>query len=137
MGSCTVDDYVFLRYLANDLHGRELTEFVSHLRTCEACGQRLAEERALSALMKRSRPLYAASPALRTRVARLFVEFAEPSRRAPLPMMRTWRFLWRPLSYPKKVTPAIERLGESLSEPGEKLPRCACLRRLRVVFWWR
>jgi anti-sigma factor RsiW len=136
MTPCVVDDRVFLRYLANELHGRQLTEFLRHLRSCEACGQRLAEERALSALLKRSRPLYAASPALRTRVNRLFSEEMATARASERALKRSWRFFYRS-TYPLKLTGSATRLDEGLGELQDKRPRCACLRLIREVFWWK
>jgi hypothetical protein len=69
MGPCTVDGLIFLRYLGNELPGKELAEFRQHLRACDTCRVRLAEERALSLLLRLSRPLYAAPAGLRARVS--------------------------------------------------------------------
>jgi|SRR5215813_5351036 len=64
------DDYIVqtLRYLVNDLKGAELEQFRSHLRGCADCRAHLAEEEALSKTLVRSRPLYSAPDALRSRV---------------------------------------------------------------------
>jgi anti-sigma factor RsiW len=58
-----------LRYLDNDLRGRELDDFRSHLEACADCRASLEAEQALSHLLQRSRPLYSASAALRSRVS--------------------------------------------------------------------
>lgn len=58
-----------LRYLDNDLRGQELDEFRSHLKTCADCRENLEAELALSHLLHRSRPLYSAPAALRSRVS--------------------------------------------------------------------
>jgi hypothetical protein len=65
----TVDGLMFLRYLGNELRGKELTEFRHHLLACYRCQVRLAEERALSLILRRSNPLFAAPIGLRTRVS--------------------------------------------------------------------
>lgn len=58
-----------LRYLDDDLHGQELAEFRSHLEACADCRTVLEAEQALSRLLHRSRPLYSAPVALRSRVS--------------------------------------------------------------------
>ena len=58
-----------LRYLDDDLQGRELDDFRSHLEACADCRAALEAEQALSSLLHRSRPLYSAPPALRSRVS--------------------------------------------------------------------
>jgi mycothiol system anti-sigma-R factor len=61
-------------YLDNELSGRELEEFRSHLEECETCRADLAIGEKLSDLLRRSRPLYYAPEALRDRVAQLTAE---------------------------------------------------------------
>ena len=58
-----------LRYLDDDLHGKELVEFRSHLEDCADCRTDLEAEQGLSRLLHRSRPLYSAPVALRSRVS--------------------------------------------------------------------
>ena len=58
-----------LRYLDDDLHGKDLAEFRSHLEACADCRTDLEAEQALSRLLDRSRPLYSAPVALRSRVS--------------------------------------------------------------------
>lgn len=43
-------------------------DFLTHLAECAHCRKQLEEEQAPSSLLRRCRPLYAASEALRTRV---------------------------------------------------------------------
>ena len=70
MNSC--DDAVnILRYLHNELSGPELETFRSHLQSCPTCKVRLEEERALSSVLHRSRPLYGAPEPLRSQVSEI------------------------------------------------------------------
>lgn len=58
-----------LLYLDHQLSGALLEDYRAHLQSCAECRADLAEERALSGLLKRSRPLYAAPDELRARLA--------------------------------------------------------------------
>jgi anti-sigma factor (TIGR02949 family) len=58
-----------LRYLDDDLKGQELEDFRSHLTSCSNCRAHLDEEKALSQLLHRFRPLYSAPASLRGRVS--------------------------------------------------------------------
>lgn len=58
-----------LHYVDNSLQGKELTDFRAHLECCENCRAAVETERGLSQLLRRSRPLYSASLALRARMA--------------------------------------------------------------------
>ena len=58
---------VFL-YLDNELKDQELEAFLAHLADCALCKTRLAEERELSKVLHRTRPLYIAPDQLRTRI---------------------------------------------------------------------
>ena len=80
MKSC--DEYAIkaLRYLDNDLEGRELDDFLSHLESCANCRAHLEAEKELSATLHRSRPLYSAPVALRHRVAAAVVHNSTSSR---------------------------------------------------------
>jgi anti-sigma factor RsiW len=69
-----------LLYLDNELSGPDLKEFLAHLRACIACRKKLAAEEELSVLLRRSRPLYSAPDALRSRVIAALAE--------PLPWTR-------------------------------------------------
>jgi anti-sigma factor RsiW len=66
------DDAVnILRYLDNELSGRELETFRAHLQSCRTCKVRLEEERVFSSVLHRSRPLYRAPAELRSRVSEI------------------------------------------------------------------
>jgi anti-sigma factor RsiW len=70
MNSC--DDTVnILRYLDNELSGRELEVFLAHLGSCPTCKVRLEEERAFSSVLHQSRPLYRAPEQLRSQVSEI------------------------------------------------------------------
>ena len=55
-------------YLDKSLSSQDLDDFRGHLEECEACRLELEAEERLSALLRRARPLYVASDALRKRV---------------------------------------------------------------------
>jgi len=65
------DEYAVtvLRYLDNDLEGRELEDFRSHLNSCANCQAQVGEEIALSKLLHRTRPLYSVPAQLRARIS--------------------------------------------------------------------
>jgi mycothiol system anti-sigma-R factor len=67
------DDYsaTIQLYLDRELSGQGLEEFRVHLEECEACQTELEAEEKLSALLRRSRPLYSAPDALRARVMQI------------------------------------------------------------------
>jgi hypothetical protein len=66
-----------LRYLDDDLQGRELIDFHNHLKACAACLASLEAEQALSYLLHRSRPLYLAPATLRSRVSAAVMQHSE------------------------------------------------------------
>ena len=68
MNSCG-DGVDLLRYLDNQLSGQELETFCAHLQNCLTCKVRLEEERRLSAVLHRSRPLYRAPEELRRQMS--------------------------------------------------------------------
>ena len=68
MKDCDQHGIKTVRYLDADLKGDELAEFRAHLEVCAECQTRLAEERALSNVLHRARPLYLAPAALRASV---------------------------------------------------------------------
>jgi hypothetical protein len=65
---CDGGSQSILRYLDQDLHGRELLQFRTHLVECATCKQEIDAEEELSLLRHRSPPLYAAPAGLRDRV---------------------------------------------------------------------
>lgn len=69
MSPCDEYRVKILRHLDNDLRGQELDDFRSHLETCADCRANVEAEHALSHLLHRSRPLYSAPAALRSRVS--------------------------------------------------------------------
>jgi anti-sigma factor RsiW len=69
MSDCDEHGVRILSYVDNCLHGQELDDFRAHLEQCSNCRASVETERSLSQLLRRSRPLYSAPPALRERVA--------------------------------------------------------------------
>jgi mycothiol system anti-sigma-R factor len=69
MSACNDRGVRILGYLDDDLAGQELAEFRAHLEHCPTCQASIEAERSLSQLLRRSRPIYSAPPALRARVA--------------------------------------------------------------------
>ncbi len=66
------------QYLDNKLHDKNLENFLAHLRTCVNCRRQLSEERALSDLLRMSRPIYSAPAELRARISASLVRYAAP-----------------------------------------------------------
>jgi mycothiol system anti-sigma-R factor len=77
MGPCDEYRVKTLRYLDNDLQGQELNDFRTHLEACAGCRASVEAEQALSHLLRRSRPLYAAPAALRSRVSAAIMQHTE------------------------------------------------------------
>jgi hypothetical protein len=65
MKKCVRNHTVVLRFLSGDLSLRERAAFLFHLGCCPDCRATLEQEQALSSMLRRARPLYTASPALR------------------------------------------------------------------------
>jgi hypothetical protein len=88
MNGC--DEYAIktLRYLGNELDGQELEDFLSHLHSCAGCREHLEAEKELSATLHRSRPLYSAPAALRSRLP---AAVAQASASSPSDR-RAWHF---------------------------------------------
>jgi anti-sigma factor RsiW len=107
-----------LLYLDNALTGQKLEDFRAHLADCSDCRGRLEEERALSSLLRETRPLYLAPQALRTRIAAAAAEQAAAVSRASVRSRKTrmqnltrWlldlgqpAFRWKPLALMIAVT---------------------------------
>jgi mycothiol system anti-sigma-R factor len=97
MDSCSDNNLNILRYLDNQLSGRELEAFVAHLETCKECTLQLEAEQALSRLLRDSSPLYPAPLALRARVSAVL---NQTPARSPISqrLRRVWRGLaqWTP-----------------------------------------
>lgn len=79
MSPCNEHNLKILSYLDNRLSGQELDGFRSHLEDCSSCRARVEAERSLSQLLRRSRPLFSAPPALRARVAAAAEQYADPA----------------------------------------------------------
>jgi anti-sigma factor RsiW len=77
MNPCDEYHVKTLRYLDDDLQGHELIDFRNHLKACAECRASLEAEQALSNLLHRSRPLYRAPAALRSRVSAAVTEHSE------------------------------------------------------------
>lgn len=69
MNACEEHTVDLMLYLDNELVGGKLMEFLAHLKICVDCRAALEEQLTLSAVLRRSRPLYSATPKLRARVA--------------------------------------------------------------------
>lgn len=69
MDPCEEYSLKALQYLEDRLEKQELDDFLAHLEVCSNCRTSVENERALSQLLHRSRPLYSAPPTLRARVA--------------------------------------------------------------------
>ncbi len=97
MDSCSHHNLNILRYLDHHLNNQELEAFFAHLKTCHKCRARMEEEQALSCVLRKARPLYAAPLALRVRVSAVLNR--PPARyrilqrlyARVLPTMRSWR----------------------------------------------
>jgi anti-sigma factor RsiW len=91
-----------LRYLDDELSADELKTFLVHLSTCQKCRERMEAERALTGLLRESRPLYTAPSALRARVSAVL---EHPSVRS-----RTSQWLYG------RVLPALRRSWQGLAQ---------------------
>src|SRR5258707_3550065 len=69
MNACEKYTVDLMLYLDDELLGGKLMDFLAHLKTCADCRTSIEEQLALSAVLRRSRPLYSAPPRLRARVA--------------------------------------------------------------------
>ena len=83
---CSLD---ILLYLDNALTGQKLEDFRAHLADCSDCREHLEEERALSRLLRETRPLYLAPQVLRARIAAAATEQATAVSRASVSIRKT------------------------------------------------
>jgi mycothiol system anti-sigma-R factor len=111
MNSC--DEYAIkaLRYLDNELEEQELKDFLWHLASCASCREQLDAERDLSAILHRSRPLYSAPAALRSRVSAAVAEGFPSADRTPGPFFHTLADSARRLPGRRVLAPAAIALG--------------------------
>ena len=93
-----------LRYLDNELSGKEREEFLSHLKGCVACRALLEEEQELSHLLRQSRLLYTAPAELRARVSADMVRRAGPNRQPGRPYQRVPQVVWQALLGAQRLT---------------------------------
>lgn len=96
MNPCDDQSVNILRYLDNELSGRELEDFSAHLKVCANCMASLEEERALSHLLHGSRPLYSAPASLSARVSAALNEHSALNR----PPVRLYERVLRILRWP-------------------------------------
>ena len=84
------DDYrsMIPLFLDDELQGSELEDFGKHITGCAECREPLAHQQALSQLLHRTRPLYQAPEALRTRVAGILSSEIHPGFHTPEPLRR-------------------------------------------------
>jgi hypothetical protein len=99
-----------LRYVNHELQGEELKGFRSHLDSCTSCQAQVEEERTLSQLLHRSRPLYTAPAELRARIAAATVERSLPADAAS-----------------RLRQPALQAVLGRLAGLGQRLPRLRVL----------
>jgi anti-sigma factor RsiW len=112
MKSCDECSLEILLYLDSVLAGRKLEGLRAHLAVCSGCRERLEEERALSSLLRETRPLYFAPRALRGRIVAAATEqitglsrASVGSRKRRTQDLTRWllglrrpAFLWKPLA---------------------------------------
>ena len=91
MHPCDQYSVVIFRYLEQQLTDGELEDFCSHLAACPHCQASLEEERALSALLRRCRPLYSVSERFSSQIAALAARHDWEKRSSRRP---SWRFGW-------------------------------------------
>ena len=111
MNRCDERQADILLYVDNALTGQKLADFRVHLADCFDCRERLEAERALSSLLRETRPLYLAPQALRARIAAIAARQASVSAPAPdrsrktrVQILKQWSrgvirpaFSWKPL----------------------------------------
>jgi anti-sigma factor RsiW len=112
MSRCDEHHVDILLYVDNALIGQKLEDFRAHLANCSDCQRCLEEERALSSLLRETRPLYLAPQALRTRIAAIAAQQApvssptpDHSRKTRVQNLKQWSrdvirhaFSWKPLA---------------------------------------
>jgi anti-sigma factor RsiW len=88
MSAC--DDYrsMIPLFLDDELRGNELQDFQEHIMGCAACKEAMMHEQGLSELLHRTRPLYQAPEAFRTRVSGILSSETHAGFPAPEPLHR-------------------------------------------------
>jgi predicted anti-sigma-YlaC factor YlaD len=69
MNGCDAYSAIIQLYFDQELSGPYMEDVRAHLQNCETCQAQFEAEASLSLLLRRFRPLYFASDALRGRVA--------------------------------------------------------------------
>jgi anti-sigma factor RsiW len=99
MTPCDDRSIELLRYLDNDLSESEVKHFRAHLDTCPYCQDRLKTERALSGVLRESRPLFSTPAELRVEISRAIERHSTRNRsqwrwwRRRFPLFSSWRIL--------------------------------------------
>jgi len=101
MDSCSDNSLDILRYLDNQLNGKEMEAFCAHLRSCKECTVQMEAEKALSRLLRDSAPLFTAPSALRARVSTVLDHTPARSRISQ--------------RFPRHVLPALGRAWQGLA----------------------
>lgn len=129
------DQHRVQRYVDNELTWRELLEFSSHLKACESCRERVEEELALSAILRKARPLYRAPESLHQRAVQILCPTGNFLTRS---VTAGRRFVHRGKRQLRKVlrtvADTIRRLEHSSTHAGGE-PGCGYLH--RVWRWLR
>jgi anti-sigma factor RsiW len=79
---CDENSGKILRYLEEQLHGRELENFEAHMRSCSSCQEQLYEEQELSRILRRAHPLYSVPAELRAQISDVLAQHSDANRRA-------------------------------------------------------
>jgi anti-sigma factor RsiW len=114
MTTCDYYRADILRYLSNDLSGRRLRRFRDHLRTCVDCRAFLEQEKTLSDILHRSRPLYSAPSELRDRIAAIVDRQSERNERPDLVHNSLKESIERSLSRLRPLVPRFALLGTAV-----------------------
>jgi mycothiol system anti-sigma-R factor len=115
MSPCDGFSLKILTYLDDRLQGQDLDDFRTHLESCSNCRAKVAAEQSLSQLLRRSRPLYTAPPALRARVAAAAEQHTAPaSAREPF-HERVTRLLGSGFANPARRVLGLRLLAASLA----------------------
>jgi len=135
--SCGTYTAQILAYLEGRLDGDELARFCCHIKRCAECAQLLAEEQALTALLRSARPLYTAPPDLRAKCAAAREGDAASARPREGIHLRAWRaFILGSGADSRNVTRFTQ--AAAAFEPQQKhRPLCGYFRRFCPSNWWR
>jgi hypothetical protein len=135
MDPCTVGNLAFVRYVGNELKGQELDAFCRHLSVCGNCRARVLEERTLTMILRRARPLYPVPSTLRASVSRIVADCMERARNLERPPRAIIKITDRPAETRGAIGAWRDPTPEK-SEVERKRGFCACFQRWRV-HWWR